>query len=82
MGFSECGVIELPDDAAPAPDPCGPCAAAIPAPNETLKIDTATTAASFFICPPNRYFRLDLRDPHGSHASVGHAVPSVASARV
>src|SRR5208282_354850 len=52
MGFSECVPLELLEDADPAPAPCGPCAAALAAPKDTLIIATATTRTSFFICPP------------------------------
>ena len=70
--------LELLEDADPAPAPCGPCAAALPAPKETLIIATATTKTSFFICPSDRSLRPNLRDPNGSRPSVGHAVLTVA----
>src|SRR5208282_4497579 len=75
MGFSECELLlELLEDADPAPAPCGPCAAALPAPNETPNIATAATTTSFFICPSDHSLRPNWRDPDGPRASVGHAV--------
>src|SRR5580693_2227611 len=75
MGFRECPPLELLEAADPAPAPCGPCAAPLAAPNETLTVaTTATTRNNFFIYPSNRSLRPTSETRTGPLASVGHGV--------
>src|ERR1700722_11133641 len=78
MGFSECVPPELLDDAEPAPAPCGPCAAALPALNEKPISATATTRTSFFICPSDHSVKPNWREPDRSRPLGGYAVLTVA----